>query len=308
MIAQSLLAVLAAASVIPSIADDRGDHGGGGIGPEAKALGRKDVEVLYAVMSCASHARYHSKVRAGLNGFGGGGDSPRDADLRVLPVARAHVRYAIVVGDETVDDPIGRLDGDLLRLRCGDLYEHLPEKVVLFAHAVRRLETFENVTHVVKADDHDSRMSPRSLHRLVGTLKAETEPTKWDYSGPWPLAQAPGEDGRRWHFGKVSPTSYWHDRRYEGNYGIWLAGGHTYVISARALDVICEAWPVVDDPAALARLRTTHIFEDLVVGNALEARGIKPVLAHYGAECVKDGAWARCGKACFAKRVGCEVS
>ena len=230
---------------------------------------------------------------------------PRDADLRVLPVARAHVRYAIVVGDETVDDPIGRLDGDLLRLRCGDLYEHLPEKVVLFAHAVRRLETFENVTHVVKADDHDSRMSPRSLHRLVGTLKAETEPTKWDYSGPWPLAQDPGEDGRRWHFGKVSPTSYWHDRRYEGNYGIWLAGGHTYVISARALDVICEAWPVADDPAALARLRTTHIFEDLVVGNALEARGIKPVLAHYGAECVKDGAWARCGAACFGQGVGC---
>ena len=305
MIAQSLLAVLAAASVIPSIADDRGGHGGGGIGPEAKALGRKDVEVLYAVISCASHARYHSKVRADLNGFGGGGDSPRDADLRVLPVARAHVRYAIVVGDETVDDPIGRLDGDLLRLRCGDLYEHLPEKVVFFAHAVRRLETFENVTHVVKADDHDSRMSPRSLHRLVGTLKAETEPTKWDYSGPWPLAQDPGEDGRRWHFGKVSPTSYWHDRRYEGNYGIWLAGGHTYVISARALDVICEAWPVADDPAALARLRTTHIFEDLMIGNALEARGIKPVLAHYGAECVKDGAWARCGAACFGQGVGC---
>ena len=315
MIAQSLLAVLAAASVIPSIADDRGGHGGGGIGPEAKALGRKDVEVLYAVISCASHARYHSKVRADLNGFGGGGGLPRDADLRVFPVARAHVRYAIVVGDETVDDPIGRLDGDLLRLRCGDLYEHLPEKVVFFAHAVRRLETFENVTHVVKADDHDSRMSPRSLHRLVGTLKAETEPTKWDYSGPWPLVNhntPKGHKARRWHFGKVSPTNYWHDRPYEANYGAggagagnWLAGGHTYVISARALDVICEAWPVADDPAALARLRTTHIFEDLMIGNALEARGIKPVLAHYGAECVKDGAWARCGAACFGQGVGC---
>ena len=140
MIAQSLLAVLAAASVIPSIADDRGDHGGGGIGPEAKALGRKDVEVLYAVISCASHARYHSKIRADLNGFRGRGlVSPRDADLRVFPVARAHVRYAIVVGDETVDDPIGRLDGDLLRLRCGDLYEPLPEKMVFLAHVVRRL-------------------------------------------------------------------------------------------------------------------------------------------------------------------------
>ena len=215
------------------------------------------------------------------------------------------MRYAIVVGDETVDDPIGRLDGDLLRLRCGDLYEHLPEKVIFVAHAVRRLKTFENVTHVVKVDDHDSRMSPQSLHRLVGTLKAETEPTKWDYSGPWPtwLHNAPKNTKykeRRWHFGKVSPTSYWHDRPYEGNFGNWLAGGHTYVISARALDVICEAWPVVDDPAALARLRTTEIFEDLVVGNALGARGIKPVLAHYGAKCAgKDGAWAVCGADLF---------
>ena len=71
--------------------------------------------------------------------------------------------------------------------------------------------------------------------------------------------------------------------------GNWLAGGHTYVISARALDVLCEAWPVLDDPGALVRLRTTAIFEDLVVGNALEARGIKPVKAHYGAECAKRG-------------------
>ena len=222
-----------------------------------------------------------------------------------FPSRARHVRYAIVVGDETVDDPIGRLDGDLLRLRCGDLYEHLPEKVIFVAHAVRRLKTFENVTHVVKVDDHDSRMSPQSLHRLVGTLKAETEPTKWDYSGPWPtwLHNAPKNTKykeRRWHFGKVSPTSYWHDRPYEGNFGNWLAGGHTYVISARALDVICEAWPVVDDPAALARLRTTEIFEDLVVGNALGARGIKPVLAHYGAKCAgKDGAWAVCGADLF---------
>ena len=317
MIAQSLLAVLAAASVIPSNADDRGGHGGGGIGPETKALGRK-VEVLYAVISCASHTRHHSKVRAGLRGLREAGGSAFDANLRVLPVARPHVRYAIVVGDETVDDPIGRLDGDILRLRCGDLYEDLPEKVVIFAHAVTRLKTFENVTHVVKADDHDSRMSPRSLHRLAVTLQAETEPTKWDYSGPWPVvnSNAPkGHQARRWHFGKVSPTSFWHDRPFEANYGAgvggtgnWLAGGHTYVISARALDVICEAWPVVDDLGALDRLRTTHIFEDLVVGNALEARGIKPVLAHYGAECVKDGAWAQCGLACFEKHVGCEVS
>ena len=89
--------------------------------------------------------------------------------------------------------------------------------------------------------------------------------------------------------------------------GNWLAGGHTYVISARALDVLCEAWPVLDDPGALVRLRTTAIFEDLVVGNALEARGIKPVKAHYGAECAKHdktrdgvevkarGEWIQCG-------------
>ena len=261
---RSLVAFLAAACFLRPLAADYD-------GPI-----RESWWFLYVVLSCRQRADLWPEVRAGI----------RDR--------KGFVRRVFVVGDDRVDDPIGRLDGDVLSLRCGDAYENLPEKMVFLAHAVRRLEAFKDVTHVVKVDEHDSRLAVDDIHALATRSRAEA----WDYRGSLlvsPQKMGSEKGAREWHFGKVTPTSYWHDRAWDGTYGVWLSGGQTYVLSARALDVVVAAWPVVDDPAALARLRTTHVFEDVMIGAALAAGGVEAVEAHYGAVCIQTrGHWAPC--------------
>ena len=87
----------------------------------------------------------------------------------------------------------------------------------------------------------------------------------------------------RWHFDKVSRDSHWHERPYVGPYLPWADGAASYVLSARSMDVLIAAFPVVDAPHMLTILRKTEIYEDIMVAKILHSAEIEPREQDYGA-------------------------
>ena len=63
----------------------------------------------------------------------------------------------------------------------------------------------------------------------------------------------------------------------------WADGAASYVLSARSMDVLVAAFPVVDAPHMLTILRKTEIYEDIMVAKILHSAEIEPREQDYGA-------------------------
>ena len=84
-----------------------------------------------------------------------------------------------------------------------------------------------------------------------------------------PAAAAPSRDGDA--------------RRAARRYLPWADGAASYVLSARAMDALLDAFPVVDLPHTLRVLRRTEIYEDIMVGKVLYSADIEPREQDFGA-------------------------
>ncbi|KAH8076525.1 galactosyltransferase [Aureococcus anophagefferens] len=190
------------------------------------------------------------------------------------------VPHVILVGDATIPEPFEVRPRNVLALRCDDSYEGLPEKIIFAAHAVRRLDRFARFTHaLLKIDDHDAAVDADAFGRLHAHILKPA--AQWDFVGQRVIRSYAGN--RRWHFDKVSRDSSWHERPYVGPYLPWADGAASYVLSARSMDVLIAAFPVVDAPHMLTILRKTDICEDIMVAKILHSAEIEPREQDYGA-------------------------
>jgi hypothetical protein len=163
-----------------------------------------------------------------------------------------------------------RLNGNILELNCNDLYDGLPEKVILAYEFI-----FKNIpfTHILKVDDHDTEFTSEQIQSIQVKFKDILE--KQNYIGQ-NLVKQQGE--RRHHFGKVLSNSFWYNRPYNGIFRPWLGGGETYILSKNAVHCILKKY----NQSTLNILRTNEIFEDVMVAKILFEYDIHPYKLDYG--------------------------
>ena len=162
----------------------------------------------------------------------------------------------------------------ILYLNCNDFYEGLPEKMICMIEQVLTLECFKDVTHILKIDDHDIDLisDPESLVKLSN----RDELWKHDYIGQT-LREVPGSGYGGCHFGKVSKGCYWDSKFYTGPFTSWLDGGHTYILSRTALQIINSNY----DSNNINLLRANEIYEDVMIALILAEYSIKPYTLNY---------------------------
>jgi hypothetical protein len=155
-------------------------------------------------------------------------------------------------------DPTGKL----LYLNCNDFYEGLPEKIICMIEQVLKLKEFNDVTHILKIDDHDTMFTKDSIQTIL-KLK---ELNEYEYLGQNIQTVHPFIGGNRsYHFRKVTPGSYWDSRPYNGPYTDWADGGCTYILSRKALEIIHSKY----NSSQLTKLRQNEIYEDLMIAKLL---------------------------------------
>lgn len=167
---------------------------------------------------------------------------------------------------------VTRLDGSILYLNCNDFYEGLPEKVVSMIDQVLTLECFNDVTHILKVDDHDDIFTSDDIKRLY-SLDALWQ---HDYIGQ-ELREVPGSGYGGYHFEKVTKGSYWDSRLYTGPFTSWVDGGHSYILTRTALQIINNRY----NSKNLNIVRTKEIYEDVMIANILSEYEIKPFVVSY---------------------------
>ena len=162
----------------------------------------------------------------------------------------------------------------VLYLNCNDFYEGLPEKIILMIEQVLSLETFKDVTHLLKIDDHDIDYIRDSS--CIDRLNGRDELWKHDYIGQT-LREVPGSGYGGCHFGKVTKGCYWDSKFYTGPFTSWLDGGHTYILTRTALQIINTKY----NSNNISLIRTSEIYEDVMVAVILAEYGIKPFVLSY---------------------------
>ena len=178
---------------------------------------------------------------------------------------RMHDNILIFCGgsDTTQFDPSAKI----MYLNCNDFYEGLPEKMICLIDQVLTLDCFKDVTHILKIDDHDTFFTSDTIEKI----SSMPELWKYDYIGQ-KLQEVPGSGYGGYHHGKVSKGCYWDSRFYTGGFCTWVDGGHSYILSRTALELINST----SDPKTLETIRKTEIYEDVMIAKLLAKHGIKP--------------------------------
>lgn len=157
--------------------------------------------------------------------------------------------YIIVCGNDY--DELN-LNKKLLYIKCNDLYEGLPEKIIKTFNFLVHNEYLQKFKYFCKLDDDMS----------INVLIKEENIKNNDYCG----RVNRGKSGdRNWHIGKCSKNSLFNITPYKGEYVDWCLGGYGYIVSANAITKICE------DNSYL-----THIYEDLYIAILLKKQNILP--------------------------------
>jgi len=166
----------------------------------------------------------------------------------------------------------------ILHLKCNDFYEGLPEKMILMIEFVLHSNYFSDITHIIKIDDHDNNFTEENIENLYNLAELK----EYHYVGqrlvnktqyPWQWS-----DANKWHLGKVSENSYWHEKNFAGGYVPWLDGGCSYILSRDAMKCVWSWY----NSSNLKDLREREIFEDAMMGKILYHHSIFPKEKNYG--------------------------
>jgi len=166
--------------------------------------------------------------------------------------------YLIFTGGEEEKE----LEENVIQLKCRDLYEDLPEKMFAIYEYLANNNYADQYDYFWKIDDDIDwlRWNTDRENDLINSLQG------YDYAG----FQIKIKEGKRgWHIGRVREDSPWYNKRYNGDYVHWAAGGATYFLSSEAIKKFKNFYQ-------LSEIRYHHIYEDLAVAKFLKKCGIVP--------------------------------
>lgn len=145
-------------------------------------------------------------------------------------------------------------DKKIIHLECDDNYEGLPNKIHHIAKYILSSDLCNYYSHIYKIDATNK---PKKIIELL---------SEQNYYGYLLSRTDLPEYRRTYHFNRCSEESGWNQKRYDGEFVPYCAGGYGYVLSLLALKCISEN---PNDP-------DKDIYEDLYVAQALLKCGIKP--------------------------------
>jgi len=167
---------------------------------------------------------------------------------------------------ETYYDNLNRV----LYLNCNDLYDGLVEKMILLIEIVVKFGFFNDITHILKIDDHDTKFNENNITDLYNNELVINN----DYVGQKINKCIPNET---WHYGKVSEESFWFNKPYNKGRACWLDGGCGYILSKKAMQIINLEY----NSSNINILNKEEIYEDVTIGKILKKKGILPVLCDF---------------------------
>ena len=181
----------------------------------------------------------------------------------------------IVVGNLKQEAPYLLEDG-ILTVRANDLYFGLPEKIIMMHEAFLNMPELSSYTHLYKIDDDCDIYEPRKeFFDFVRNVDyAGSNISKFLRGSDNHMIQA-GKIGTEYHFkySHQDPDNYWAKNPYLGNY-VNYVNGPNYILSRPLINKINKIW----NHTNIDLLRTTEIFEDLMIGKVCFLLGYPPSL------------------------------
>jgi len=162
------------------------------------------------------------------------------------------------------------LVGKILYLKCCDTYDGLSEKMLKAIDFILNCDQFSHITHILKADDHDTQISSSQISQISYKYKKELE--NYHYIGQllFPTLRYP-----RHHFGKVPIDSVWHNKEFRPKKtSSYLGGGETYILSRVALLYINQP--------ENKEYYMEYLYEDVMMGVLMDKYSIRPYKVNYG--------------------------
>jgi hypothetical protein len=156
----------------------------------------------------------------------------------------------------------------MLYLKCSDAYEGLSEKMMSAFEFITQCSLFNEYTHIMKADDHDTEFTAEQITEIQ--RKHEVILTSHDYIGQNLVTER--VLNRRHHVGRVGKESIWYNKEYTEEYRPYLGGGQTYILSRKAVECL----------VAQKTETLKYILEDAMMGALLYNCNIHPHELNYG--------------------------
>jgi len=164
------------------------------------------------------------------------------------------------------------MENKIIYLKCNDLYDGLPEKMVCAIDFILKQPEFSSVTHILKADDHDTKFNKEHIdnleqrHSNILNTHDYIGQQIWDYGN------------YLHHIGRVPLYSFWNNRKLEDSSRPFCSGNATYILSKKAMMCVNNNFNINN----LDFLRKTYVLEDTMMANILYTENIKPFKLNYG--------------------------
>jgi len=162
-----------------------------------------------------------------------------------------------------------KLIDNILHLKCSDEYDGLSEKMMKAFEFIIDYDDFKDITHILKADDHDTEFTSEQI-KDIEIIHKDILETK-DYIGQ-NVISLPFLLGRTHHFGKVSTDSVWYNKPYIKDFTPFCGGGQTYILSRKAMEYL----------VLHLNEYIQYIFEDAMIGLLLRKHNVRPHQLDYG--------------------------